>query len=95
MVIYTRGVDRLTDGTYMYGPAGVSAEIVQQNIAFSQADSKWSNFQSKIKDFVNNSPLPGNNGESIINTPIKYRPNWDKVKDVLKGNRPISDLGCD
>lgn len=95
MVIYTRGVDRLTDGTYMDGPNGMAIEVVQQGIAFSQADSKWSNFQNKIRDFVNNEQFPSiYNGSSVVNTPVKYRPNWAKVKDVLKGIRPISDLGC-
>lgn len=95
MVIYTRGVDRLTDGTYMDGPNGMAVEVIQQGIAFSQADSKWSNFQSKIRDFVNNEQFPSiYNGSSVVNIPIKYRPDWAKVKDVLKGIRPISDLGC-
>lgn len=94
MVIYTRGVDRLTDGTYMYGPTGLSAEMTQQAIAFSQADSKWSNFQSKIKNFINEGQSGSNNGNSNVNIPVKYRPNWSKVKGVLNGTRPISDLGC-
>ena len=29
------------------------------------------------------------------NTLRKNRPNWEDVKDVLLGNKPISDLGCD
>ncbi len=94
MVIYTRGVDRLTDGTYMYGPAGVTAEMLQEAIAFNQADSKWSNFQNKIKAFINTGQNTGNNGQSQVNIPIKYRPNWNKVKDVLNGKKSISDLGC-
>lgn len=94
MVIYTRGIDRLTDGTYMYGPNGILAEAAQQAVAFSQADSKWSNFQTKIKNFINSGQSTNNNGNSIVNIPVKYRPNWSKVKNVLKGTRPISDLGC-
>jgi hypothetical protein len=29
-----------------------------------------------------------------INTLMAYRINWNKVKEVLEGSRPISDLGC-
>jgi hypothetical protein len=95
MVVYTRGVDRLTHGTYMYGPRGVAAEMAQQAIAFSQADEKWTNFQNKIKNFVNTGQSSNNNGQSTVNVPLKFRPNWNKVKEVLNGTRPISDLGCD
>jgi hypothetical protein len=28
-------------------------------------------------------------------TNSKNRPNWNKVKELLIGDRPISDLGCD
>lgn len=77
------------------GTAEFGSNITQIFTDAHEADSKWSNFQSKIRDFVNNEQYPSiYNGSSIINTPVKYRPNWAKVKDVLKGTRPISDLGC-
>ena len=49
----------------------------------------WYSFQNNMDNFVNN-----NGGNSIIKPDIKNRPNWNKVKDVLLGIRPISDLGC-
>ncbi|MFD2551630.1 hypothetical protein ACFSQP_07365 [Bizionia sediminis] len=49
-----------------------------------------------------NMPPNNNNGGSSNNggvgnaTPITVnRPEWEKVKNVLLGNRPISDLGCE
>lgn len=36
-----------------------------------------------------------NGGSSKIYTPIKERPDWDEIKDVLKGKKPISELGCE
>lgn len=95
MVVYTRGVDRLTHGTYKYGLSGLNLEMSQELIAFNAADAKWTNFQNKIKDFINSGQSStGNNGQSIVNTPIKNRPNWSKVQQVLMGQRPVSDLGC-
>ena len=31
----------------------------------------------------------------LINEPIKARPNWSLVEKVMKGELPISTLGCD
>jgi len=50
----------------------------------------WESFQNKTKDFVNN-----NGGNSTIISPTKNRPDWDRVQQVLNGELPISDLGCD
>ena len=95
MVIYTRGVDRYTLGSSTLGIGGIAVEMASQEIAFGKADEKWRNFQNKIKNFVNNGQQqPSNNGQSVVNTPVKYRPNWNKVKAVLNGTRPMSDLGC-
>ena len=53
------------------------------------ADSLWESFQEKTNQFINS-----NGGVSSINTPITNRPNWNKVKEILEGSKPISDLGC-
>lgn len=94
MVIYTRGVDRYSFGTQWLGNVGATLEAASQLAAFNAADSKWQNFQQKIKQFVNNSQPVGMNGTANVNTPVKYRPFWDKVKNVLNGTLPISTLGC-
>lgn len=86
MVIYTRGVDRFSFGTHMLGNAGPTLEIANQAIAFSQADATWQNFQQKIKNFVNYGRPAGMNGTSAVNSPEKYRPNWNHVKNVLNGS---------
>ena len=45
--------------------------------------------ETKVFNFVHN-----NVGGTINNVNEIYRPDWNKVKEVLRGNRPISDLGC-
>ena len=94
MVIYTRGVDRYSFGTHMLGNTGATLEAASQAIAFSEADAKWQNFQQKIATFVNQGQGNGLNGTSNVNVPEKYRPDWNKVKNVLNGTQPISTLGC-
>lgn len=94
MVIYTRGVDRYSFGTHMLGNTGATLEAASQLAAFNAADSKWQNFQQKITNFVNQGQANGLNGTSNVNAPEKYRPNWNKVKNVLNGTLPISTLGC-
>lgn len=42
-----------------------------------------------MQDFVNN-----NGGNSSIINPSIDRVDWDKVQQVLNGNQPISELGC-
>lgn len=86
---YTRGVDRLTDFT------GDSAHKISEyfsgkSFPFSQADSLWKSFQKKISEYVN---LKG--GKANTNTPQIERPDWQKVKDVLDGKKPLSTLSND
>ena len=81
--IYVRGVDRFTSGIQE-----IFADILFDD-ALSAADELWESFQEKTNQFINS-----NGGVSSINTPITNRPNWNKVKEILEGSRPISDLGC-
>jgi hypothetical protein len=57
---------------------------------FFGADNLWESFQNKLDQYIND-----NGGSSQINIPVKYRTDWEKVKEILEGDRPISDLGCD
>jgi len=82
--IYVRGVDRFTSNLQ----ENVSYAISLGNPFFG-ADNLWESFQEKTKNFVNQ-----NDGGSTTVTPVHNRPDWNKVKDVLEGRRPISDLGC-
>ena len=45
---------------------------------------------TKVQNFTNDNGGVGNATSITVN-----RPEWDKVKNVLLGNRPISDLGCE
>ena len=49
----------------------------------------WEGFQEKLNKFINE-----NGGNSNINDPIISRPQWEKIKDILEGKKPISELGC-
>lgn len=80
--IYVRGVDRFTSRIQ-------EATVGLFTNPFLFADSLWESFQEKTNQFVNS-----NGGVSTINTPITNRPNWNIVKEVLEGSRPVSDLGC-
>lgn len=74
----------------------IKLHIISQRLELTQAmgdcfaDNLCESFEQKINQFINN-----NGGSSGINMPIHNRPDWDEVKDVLKGNKPIGDLGCD
>ncbi|MDV2446063.1 hypothetical protein CMU93_00935 [Elizabethkingia anophelis] len=87
---YTRGVDRLTkmDGTALQKFSDWTNGLTIS--PFSQADSLWTSFQNKIKNFVNN-----HQGSSNVATQEIERPNWQKVKDVLDGKAPLSTLNKD
>src|SRR5690606_5140547 len=80
---YTRGVDRIT--------GGLGAAIMGQDYMFQQADNLWQSLQQGIKNYIQTNSY----GNIItVNTPIKWRPNYDKIKDVLIKNKPLSTLGC-
>lgn len=82
---FVRGVDRFESNIVEN-----AAYVGTLGNPFFGADALWESFQNEVMEFVNN-----NEGSSTINTPIKNRPDWDKVAEVLRGERPISDLGCD
>ncbi|WP_447641691.1 MULTISPECIES: hypothetical protein [Chitinophagaceae] len=94
---YTRGVDRLTS---------IDGGLLQNftNFPFNSADGLWGSFQNKIKDFVNshggsaslsNFLNVDNKGKQVANSYQYYRPDWQKVKDVLDGKLPLSTLSKD
>jgi hypothetical protein len=82
--IFTRGVDRITNRIDNF----VATNFLQN--PFQDPDALWESFQSSIEDYVNN-----NNGSASIETPNAFRPDWDEVKDVVLGEKPISSIdGC-
>lgn len=83
---YVRGVDRVTEQFDLE-----AAEMFGTNTPFEGADALWKSWQKNFQNFVND---PKNGGTAQKVAPVIYRPDWEKVKDVLKGNRPLSDLGC-
>jgi hypothetical protein len=82
---FVRGVDRFDSNIV---ENSLYAGTLGENPFFG-ADALWTSVQNKLKEFVTSK-----GGNAIINTPVKYRPDWEKVKDVLEGKRPLSDLGC-
>lgn len=83
VTFYTRAVDRLTnvDATALQAIAG---------IPFDNADALWRSFQSKVTDYVK-----ANGGTAKVGIPEIYRPNWQKVKDVLDGKASLNSLSKD
>ena len=64
-------------------------DLPRNQSAFEGADALWNAFQNNLKDFVSNN---GGQAEKLL--PKIDRVDWDKVKDVLEGNLPLSNLGC-
>jgi len=83
-VFYTRGVDRIQRFIHNVG------STIMANQTFQKPDALWTSLVNKVKLHVDNN-LGQSAGSPII---IKNRPDWDKVKEVLLGIRPKSDLGC-
>lgn len=83
---YTRGVDRMTawfDSTI--------AENFMDN-PFSGAGALWNSFKEGIYNFTMDN---GGSADPVLESDNSInRPDWEKVKEVLEGTKPISDLGC-
>ena len=86
ITIYTRGVDRVS---HNYSDNSVILNYSIESLAFSGADNLWYNMQDKLSKHVKN-----NGGQAEIVNSVKYRPNYNKIKNYLKGNAPLSSLGC-
>jgi len=85
---YTRGVDRFQ------GYSGHEIiDNVLQNTAFSKADQLWQSFQYSLMFYVLENSINSDN-YCYINTPSTWRPDYNKVKNVLINNAPLSSLGC-
>ncbi|WP_179343270.1 hypothetical protein [Winogradskyella ursingii] len=88
---FVRGVDRFDSNTVENGSYLIDWIFGDEEIsnAFDGSDELWESFQSKINQFVDI-----NDGDSTIIEATKNRPDWDKVQQVLMGELPISELGC-
>ncbi|MBA6154029.1 hypothetical protein [Gelidibacter maritimus] len=95
----TGGYEQNSDGSYNFFIKGVDRFILmlQKGIvwitqfvnAFLKDDILWKSFQTIINEFVNN-----NGGKATILPIIKNRPDCKKEDKVLKGERSLSELGC-
>lgn len=84
---YTRGVDRITASF-----DAAMAETFMSETYFKNADALWTSFKNGIYNYVTT-----NSGQATTPTSKQNsvnRPDWEKVRDVLNGTKPISDLGC-
>jgi len=85
---YTRGADRMTDGFESSAAENLTIFVDP----FANPDKLWNSLKTKVATFVQN-----NGGSSVTPTTsqnIIWRPDWAKVRQVLRGEIPISDLGC-
>lgn len=85
-VFYVRGVDRIERGAVFT----IADNTPWWDSPFSAADEKWNAMQENLKNYIET-----NGGVAVINSDNIYRPNWNDIKDVLSGVKPLSDLGCD
>ena len=81
---FVKGVDRFNSNLKEN-----AAYILFGGNPFSGADDLWESFQNNLNKFVN-----VHSGNAQVIKPVKNRVDWEKVNDILEGNRPISDLGC-
>ncbi|MCT2408505.1 hypothetical protein NZD88_13220 [Chryseobacterium antibioticum] len=84
MIIYTRGVDRFTTKV-----SNNALQYTVESFGYSKAQEMWTTMQQKVSSFVNSK-----NGSSSIIPSTDYTPNYIFVKDYLRGNKPITALGC-
>lgn len=74
-----RGVDRVSNPNW-------EAMSVFRNI-FDMGDAVWQNFQQRLAEMLG----PG----ATTGEPTTYRPDWDLVDAILRGDEPLSALeGC-
>ncbi|KMQ64456.1 hypothetical protein IVN40_05300 [Chryseobacterium indologenes] len=87
---YTRGVDRLSyiDGSNFQAVANFFG--VPNAGPFGKADALWNSYQKMVSDFVNK-----NGGKAAPGKQEIHRPDWNTVKDVIDGKKPLSTLSSD
>lgn len=54
-------------------------------------ENLWAQFQRNIESFIND-PVNGGSAQKLPYKVIK--PDWELLKQVKSGARPVSDLGC-
>ncbi len=83
---YTRGVDRITDPF----ESAIAENLVDN--PFKEPDNLWNSLKEGIYNYVQENGGVGMQPSDMDNSIDRL--NWEDVKDVLIGEKPISDLGC-
>ncbi|QHI37095.1 hypothetical protein IMCC3317_24730 [Kordia antarctica] len=84
-IFYTRAVDRMKNGL----DYAIANSPIPNDVAFFGSDALWESFQEKFSTFVYE------NGGNVELTPKEtYRPTWEKIKKVLRGEISIDELDC-
>ena len=60
--------------------------------AFEGGEALWNSVMDNLKSEINDDIWY--HGNAVKYPAVVNQPDWNLVKDVLLGNRPISDLGC-
>lgn len=84
--IYTRGVDRVSRN---YSDNSTILNYLTQSGAFLGADNLWTGMQDKLTAYVKDH---GGNATKV--KADKYRPDYTKIANYIKGKADISTLGC-
>ena len=90
IVLYTRGVDRLTDLRMLIG--NTSSRVVgslneRGGVAFAGADDLWRSLQQRLVAFVR-----AHGGVARAEEPVAVRPRWSTMSDLLQGRESVDDF---
>ena len=84
---FTRGADRITNNADEL--LGKILNLSTEPIQFEKADQLWDSFQDAVRDFVKS-----NQGQASKQAATKNRPDWSKIREAIKNNRPLSTVDC-
>jgi len=82
---YTRGVDRMTN--FIEASTRDVVDFATNMDMLDLANPVWVSFQNIISNHVNSQ-----GGIASINTPVKHRPDYDKLSRFLSGEINVSEL---
>ena len=60
-------------------------------IFYEITDQAWNNLMSSVLSLIND---PNNGGIATLNPSTILRPDWNKVKDILKTDQPLESIPC-
>lgn len=92
---YISGADRILSGPgEMFGALMNLSTNRANAFQYEKSDATWNGVINKVARFVNDPIHGGQPGVANIDPPITNRPNWEKINEALKNNKPFSSIPC-